>query len=237
MAIMKDRSAERRPWGVPGGSGQVIARGAEAEIVTATWLGRPVLEKRRVPKRYRHPELDARLRAERTRDEASLLIHARRAGVPVPVVLDVDLGASVLRLEHVHGAALRDVLPEDDEATACARLRALGGLTARLHVAGLTHGDLTTSNVLVPDRADAASLVVIDLGLGRATEEDEPRGVDLHLVEEALEATDDRNAALFAAFLAGHEAACAELGRPDVAAGALERLERIRERGRYRGHG
>ena len=92
-----------------------------------------------------------------------------------------------------------------------------------MHDAGITHGDLTTHNVLVAGER----LVLIDFGLGQATREDEPRGVDLHLVEEALEATDGRAEALMAAFLRGYaEAECAEP--------VLARLEEIRRRGRYR---
>ena len=49
----------------------VIATGAEAAIETGSYLGRDVVVKRRVPKTYRHHELDQRLRDERTRDEAA----------------------------------------------------------------------------------------------------------------------------------------------------------------------
>lgn len=209
------------------GGGSVPLAGAEAVLEGATYLGRPVLRKRRLPKTYRHPTLDARLRDERTRDEANLLLAAARAGVRVPVLYDAHRREATLSLEFIDGPLLRDALPRDDEATACARMEALGRMVARLHDAGLTHGDLTTSNVLVEDASDPAALVLIDFGLGQSTREDEPRGVDLHLVEEALEATDDRAAALTAAFLRGY-------GVAGCAAGSLRRLEQIRLRGRYR---
>ena len=204
-----------------------VAAGAEAVIETATYLDRAVLVKRRIAKPYRHAALDARLRDERTRDEANLLLSCRRAGLPVPIVYDVDRTGATITLQHVAGPALRDVLPLDDDATAAARLRHLGALVARMHDAGVTHGDLTTSNVLVPDAADSASLVLIDFGLGQATKEEEPRGVDLHLVEEALEATDARAEALMAAFLDGY-------GQAPEAEATVRRLEAIRLRGRYR---
>lgn len=205
----------------------MLIKGAEADVHSTTFLGRPAIAKDRVPKPYRHPALDQRLRIERTRDEANLLVHARRAGVHVPVVYEIDRQAARITMESVPGPALRQVLPDDDDAVAAARLHALGIITGRLHDAGATHGDLTTSNVLVPDPADAASLVLIDFGLGQFSQEDEPRGVDLHLVEEALEATDARAEALMAAFLEGYAgAACA--------AAAVQRLEAIRLRGRYR---
>ena len=206
---------------------QAVAEGAEAVLEPGLHLGRPVLRKRRLPKTYRHAALDRRLRDERTRDEGNLLLAAARAGVRVPILYDADRRGATLSLERIDGPLLRDVLPGDDEATACARMEALGRMVARLHDAGVTHGDLTTSNVLVEDPADPAALVLIDFGLGQSTREEEPRGVDLHLVEEALEATDDRAGALVAAFLAGYRTA-------DCAQGSLRRLEQIRLRGRYR---
>lgn len=205
-------------------AGACIARGAEASLVRASWLGRAVLEKRRVPKAYRHPSLDARLRAQRTRDEAWLLMCARRAGVAVPIVYDADLAAATLRLEEVPGPTLHAQLRTDDAATARRRMMQLGEATGRLHAAGITHGDLTTMNVLVqPER-----LVLIDFGLGALSPDPEGRGVDLHLVEEALAATQDGAADLMAAFLAGYAVTA------PAAAATLARLEEIRARGRYR---
>ncbi len=204
--------------------------GAEATLDPGTYLGRTVLHKRRIPKTYRHPVLDARLRDERTRDEANLLLAAARAGVRVPLLYDTDRTGATITLEKIEGQALRDALPRDSATVACARMHTLGTMIARLHDAGVTHGDLTTSNVLVentarPDGSDG--LVLIDFGLGQFSEEDEQRGVDLHLVEEALEATDDRAEPLMAAFLAGYASAAR-------AESSLRRLEQIRLRGRYR---
>lgn len=220
--------------GIPSQSSQVSpkslfsgAQGAEAVIEPTDHLGRAVLAKRRLVKPYRDARLDARLRDGRTRDEANLLMAARQAGVPVPVVYDSDRAGAVILLEPIAGTTLRQALEGDAPEVAGQRLRALGAALGRLHGAGMTHGDPTTSNVLVPDAAQADRLVLIDFGLGAFTEEAEERGVDLHLLEEALEATDARSHALFAAFLEGY-------GTGPVAAGALRRLEAIRERGRYR---
>jgi Kae1-associated kinase Bud32 len=205
----------------------VMARGAEAVIEPGAYLGRAVLAKRRLAKGYRHAALDAVLRDARTRDEANLLLAARQAGVPVPLVYDADRAGANLLLEPIVGSTLRERLPADDVAVAGLRLEHLGRLLARLHLAGLSHGDLTTSNVLVPEPADPASLVLLDFGLGAFTQDDEDRGVDLHLLEEALEATDERAPALMAAALRGY-------GHGPAQQAALRRLEAIRERGRYR---
>jgi Kae1-associated kinase Bud32 len=205
----------------------VMARGAEAVLEPARHLGREVLAKRRPAKGYRHAALDAALRDARTRDEANLLLAARQAGVPVPLVYDADRAGATILLEPIAGPTLRDQLQKDGAAVAERRLEQLGRLLARLHTAGLAHGDPTASNVLVPDPADPASLVLLDFGLGAFTQDEEERGVDLHLLEEALEATDARAAALMAAVLRGY-------GHGPIQQAALRRLEAIRERGRYR---
>ncbi|HJQ94050.1 MAG TPA: KEOPS complex kinase/ATPase Bud32, partial [Candidatus Thermoplasmatota archaeon] len=153
--------------------------------------------------------------------------------VPVPVVYDTDRAGGTILLEPVGGRTLRQQLEADatdgaaGRAAAEARLHRLGELVRVLHENGMAHGDPTTSNVLVPDAADAGRLVLIDFGLGSFTEDAEDRAVDLHLLEEALEATDERARPLFAAFLSGYGAG----GRADA---ALRRLEAIRDRGRYR---
>jgi Kae1-associated kinase Bud32 len=203
------------------------ARGAEAVLDPGEHLARPVLRKRRLAKPYRHPALDAGPRDARTRDEANLLVAARAAGVPVPLLYDADRAGATLTLEPIAGPTLREQLERDDASAAAARIRALGGLLRRLHGHGLVHGDPTTSNVLVPAPGDADGLVLIDFGLGAFTEDPEEKGVDLHLVEEALEATDARAKDLVAALLDGY-------GRDAGAQAALRRLEAIRERGRYR---
>lgn len=202
-------------------------RGAEALIVPHDHAGRDAVRKVRQPRPYRHAALDLRLREERTRDEAALLLAARAAGVPVPVLYDVDRAGTTLTLERVPGPTLREALAADDEATALRRLRALGAAVGRLHDGGATHGDLTAGNVIAPAGTGPDHVALIDFGLGQMTRESEPRGVDLHLVEEALDAADARAPALVAAFLDGY-------GTGPARAEALRRLDDIRRRGRYR---
>lgn len=190
-------------------------RGAEAEVAPAEVLGRPAVEKRRVPKAYRHPALDAALRGARTRAEARLLAQARRAGVRTPLVYRVD--ESGLALERLDGRQLK-------EDVTSARLREVGALVARLHARDLTHGDLTTSNVLVL----RDGLALVDFGLAATNAEDEDKGGDLHVLMEALEATHPEIADGFAHVLEGYRAA--------GGSAAVERkVDDIVRRGRYRG--
>ncbi len=189
---------------------RVEPRGAEAVIE----LGTIDATKRRVEKRYRAPELDRRLRHERTRSEARLLAAARRAGVPTPIIRDID-GTTIV-MERVQGEVLKAALAPD-------RLRAAGEAVGRLHGAGIVHGDLTSSNMIV--RGD--QVVVIDFGLAQATEELEARGVDLHVFLQTLASAVPEATPLTEAFVKGYRAVFSG------ADAALAREEEIRRRGRY----
>jgi Kae1-associated kinase Bud32 len=201
---------------------ELIFLGAEAEVRRATFLGRATVRKRRLVKAYRHPDLDARIRRERTRAEAALLAEASAAGVRVPRVLDVDLDEAALQLEFVNGLTLRDALEKGtgDAAVFC---RGFGEAVGRLHTAGLVHGDLTTSNVLL----DGEGLVLVDFGLAQRSQDVEDQGVDLHLVERTFESTPPDRSEYWRLFAQGYREAY------PGAETALRRMDEIKARGRY----
>lgn len=210
------------PWRREEGRRPASSQGAEAIIERATRGGRSLVIKRRIAKSYRHPQLDNALRESRTRDEAKALLSARHAGIQVPLLFDMDRGASQLILEHVAGPTLREIL---DEAAA-PDLGSLGESLALLHAGGWTHGDPTPANIIVPN---PGRFVFLDFGLAEPAQEDEPCAVDLHLIEEALAATRGDAAALFAVVLAGYQRRAGRRG-----AEVVRRLEALRERGRYK---
>ncbi len=180
------------------------------------------MDKVRLPKAYRLPSLDASIRTERTRAEARLMSEARKAGVCVPVIYDLDLAETRITMEYVPGPTAKRVLDRGG-TRARALCRAIGRLAATLHRADLVHGDLTTSNLIV----SRGRLVAIDFSLGERTAEVEPQGVDLHLLREALVAAHRDGEAYFA------EAARAYRRAYPRAAAALAKVEEIRLRGRY----
>ena len=69
----------------------LIAKGAESNIVRADYLGEPAVLKDRIVKNYRIPEIDNKIRKARCKLEARLLSDAKGAGVVTPVLYDVDL--------------------------------------------------------------------------------------------------------------------------------------------------
>jgi N6-L-threonylcarbamoyladenine synthase/protein kinase Bud32 len=208
-------------------AGEQEVQGAEAVVGLQPEAGRVV--KRRVPKAYRHPELDERLRASRTRAEARLTHDARRAGVPTPLVLDVDPAEATLTFEYVGTRDLRA------DVTA-ARVRDVAGHLARCHAAGLVHGDPTTRNVRVAEGTDDAGdtddrTYLVDFGLGYDTDDPEDFAMDLHVLGQALDGTADDAERLREAALDAYRATAASTGVDADA--VLGQLGAIEGRGRY----
>jgi Kae1-associated kinase Bud32 len=200
---------------------QLVNIGAEARIFLGEWRGREVIIKHRVPKGYRHWRLDQSLRQGRTKGEARLLALARGIGVRTPIVLHVDLEDCVIIMEKVEGRPLKDVLEGDPPEAKAAALRAVGREVARLHRADIIHGDLTGANLIIRDGA----VQFIDFGLGERSAEVEPKGVDLHVLQEALKAINLED--LFADVETGY------LEEWPDGADVLGRVKEIAKRGRY----
>ena len=205
----------------------LLSQGAEARVYGLDLCGLPAVAKHRHRKAYRIAALDGRLRRDRTLAEARALARCRARGVPAPAVLGVDAARCVLYLERVPGPTARAFVDANraDPARLGAVLAALGGAIARLHAAGLVHGDLTTSNAVC--RA-ADDVVLIDFGLAGASAQVEDRAVDLYVLERALASTHRDADGLVAAVLAAYAAAAADAKQ------VLRRLDAVRARGRKR---
>lgn len=202
---------------------QVIRRGAEAEIRRSEFMGRKVLVKSRVPKSYRHPELDRTLRAHRTRVEARLLQEARSCGVPTPVIYDIDLVNAELWMQEIEGPRAKDALASADAAEVRGICQEIGSMVARLHANGMTHGDLTTSNMILQDDR----VWFIDLSLGVKAASLEEMGVDLHLLREAFQSA--HSDMMYAYDIIAETYAKEFQGGREV----LAKVKDIEERGRY----
>ncbi len=208
---------------------RTVARGAEASLHAVEWLGLPAVRKDRETKAYRPKNLDERLKRERTRNEVRLLTEARRLGVRTPILYDIDLPHHRLIMEQLPGPTLKELLDRahDDRTTVEPAVRALGVALGRLHAGGISHGDLTSSNVLFPE-GPGGPPALLDLSMGARNAGVEERGIDLHLVEEDLNGVHPEGAALFRSFLSGY----AE-GNPSGNAEVRKRSREIRARVRY----
>ncbi len=204
----------------------LVAKGAEADLwLDSDWNGVKALIKRRGEKRYRHPELDRDIRRSRTNHEASIIHRAREAGVPTPIIYQIDPGGATIVMEYVEGEKVRDIVDNLREEERRWLFCHIGEMAGRLHGAGIIHGDLTTSNIIRTQHG----VVFVDFGLSEVSWETEKRGVDLNLMSRMLTSTHFRHTEeLFAAFKEGYKYVLGE-----EADEALGRMEEISRRGRY----
>ncbi len=205
----------------------LIKKGAEASLYLENWLGRKVILKKRLSKKYRVPELDKEIQSQRTRHEPQVMHKSKEAGVPTPIIFLVDLANSTIIMEYVEGKQVKHVLndlPSDERRKLCQHI---GELVGRLHGSGIVHGDLTTSNMILTPMGE---VVFIDFGLSEQTWEIEARGVDLHLMKRAIASTHFMYAdECFEAIKDGYENVIGKKATVEV----LEKITEIERRGRY----
>ncbi|MEK6858713.1 MAG: KEOPS complex kinase/ATPase Bud32 [Nanoarchaeota archaeon] len=198
---------------------KIIARGAEAVIEKK---GKTVIKKR-IVKGYRHPELDEKLRKQRTRAEAKLIERASTL-IPVAKIKRVDEQEKELELEYIAGKKLAENFDKLKNKRVIAKK--VGASTAKLHDNHIVHGDLTTSNMIYNPQTGETH--IIDFGLGFISQKVEDKAVDVHVFKEALEAKHPKNHdLLYKAFVAGYKTS-------KNASLVLKQLEKVEKRGRYK---
>lgn len=218
--------------------GERLHLGAEAEVTSGTWYGRPAVLKKRRPRGWRHPDLDASLTRKRMTNEIKLTIWLASRGAPVPAIWDVDIEESKIIMERIEGKPLIEVLRnnEHDEEL----LINVGKAIRELHRNAVNHGDLSTNNILIDKNRNP---VLIDLGLSSREYDLEGFGIDLHVLHEILRASHPDVKGAMDLVLKGYQELDDELGKPQPAPGGmppeakdvLKRLEQIMMRVRYHG--
>ena len=122
----------------------IIYRGAEAKIVLSNYLGKKVVQKKRVTKSYRIKEIDSYLISSRTREEAKLISEARKSGVSVPILYDVDLQKGILTMQYLNGERIKDIINDVSDNKRKKLCIKIGESIAKLHNYDIIHGDITT---------------------------------------------------------------------------------------------
>jgi len=206
---------------------KLLKMGAEANIYTTQFMGRRAVLKRRIRKGYRIRQIDVKIRDFRTAHEAQLLHEAKSAGVPTPMIYFIDRSDSDIIMEYIDGKRLKDYLEEGEGGKQLHLCLMLGKLIAILHLNGMVHGDLTTSNVLITsDR----KMFLLDFGLAFHSKTVEDQGVDLHLLKQVFESFHVEHAGeYFKAVLRGYETIIGREQTLDVS----EKIREIDGRGRY----
>lgn len=204
---------------------KVIYQGAEAIICRSEYMGFDVVQKRRISKSYRIKNIDERLISYRTKEEAKLIIEARNHGISVPIIYDVNLENGIITMEFLNGKRIKDILNDlnDDERNRICKK--IGESIAKFHNNDIIHGDITTSNMILLDD----KIHFIDFGLGEKNPEIEAKGVDLHVLMEAIESTHSQYSKCFDYVLEGYKKELKEDANL-----VIRKIEEIVKRGRYR---
>jgi TP53 regulating kinase-like protein len=207
----------------------LLYRGAEADVFKGKWCGLPSVFKLRNPLPYRLPELDRLIRSQRTLHEAQMIHLSKEAGVAAPYLYHLSPSDSLLVMEYIEGKRLKVLLQEDEvrESQAAEIAQEFGRSIGRLHSAGIMHGDLTTSNVVIEE---SGRVRLIDFGLSIHTRRLEDQAVDLRLIKETLVgAHNDISRRFMQSLLSGYSSVLGT-GRAEEATKKLTEIER---RGRY----
>jgi len=133
-------------------------------------------------------------------------------------------------LSRIEGRNLYDLLKSDDSSGD--ELFQLGGLIRRLHEIGISHGDLTTHNVMSTEEGD---LYLIDFGLSRQSPELEHLGLDLQVLRECLGASHSNIDGAIDRVCEGYIAAQSPNNDAESAENVIERFRKIAGRVRYHG--
>ncbi len=196
--------------------------GAEATVKQVVFDGMRAVLKERIRKGYRIPELDKKLRSQRTRTEAKITGEARRAGVNTAMVFRTEEENCKIFFENITGKTLKDHINNADNAKITEISEKWGEAVGRLHAAGIIHDDLTTSNSIVHDN----KIYMIDFGLSFFSSREEDKAEDINLLRQSLGATHDSVFdAVWPAFVKGY-----------LSYGSVKTLGRageIAKRGRY----
>lgn len=205
----------------------LLKKGAEASLFLSDWQGRRVITKVRIPKRYRPDVLDKRIRSYRTIHEPQLINEAKAAGVPTPLIYLVNVADAAIIMEFIDGKQVKLLLNEvskKERKEICVRI---GELVGKLHKAGIIHGDLTTSNMIL---SLEGKIFFVDFGLGEKNIELEAKGVDLHLLKRAMQSTHYMFwEECYQAVLCGYSSVLGE----DLTEKVYQKIIEIERRGRY----
>lgn len=221
---------------------ELIAQGAEALLYKTVLLSPdiPCALKIRPAKAWRHPKLDKQLTRQRILAEARVLVKCLQKNVRVPAVLAMDWEAGWLGLEWIKGKSVKQAIrdcatstSDETQSGLTSLMQNIGSVVGKLHAAGIIHGDLTTSNMMLEPADDHGSgedlsgcIVLIDFGLATQSVQEEDRAVDLYVLERAFGSTHPKEEGMFGEVFAGYAL------QFKAAKSTLRKLEDVRMRGR-----
>ncbi|MDE1865950.1 MAG: Kae1-associated serine/threonine protein kinase [Candidatus Micrarchaeota archaeon] len=192
---------------------KVLAEGAESVVYDTKLNGIRALLKRRIKKDYRIAQMDAKIRSQRSKNEARIIAAVSKAGINAPRLILYD--GYDLYMSAVEGDKLSEALKSN--IVGATVFKRIGETLGGLHNADISHGDYTPANIILSDGVP----YVIDFGLSEITSSVEEKALDVLLMKRSV--TPQR----YSSFLQGYRSSCKGSN------GILKRLELIERRGRY----
>ncbi len=207
----------------------MIHIGAEARVTSGLWLGIPAVLKSRRRRGYRHLELDARLTKSRITVEAKVLSRLQITQFSAPRLLQINHEEGWMILSKLGGNPIYESLVEDSIGEDY--MFKIGEKIRELHELGLSHGDLTTHNIMIDG---TGKISLLDFGLSRISAELEHMGQDLQVLNECLSASHSELEKGIEDVLIGYsESSSTE--SPYSPESVISRFNQIRNRVRYMG--
>lgn len=189
---------------------KLLGKGAEATVYET---GSLVL-KTRNSKLYRNKILDEKLRSERTKAEVKNM--KKLLGLAPKII---EAGKFQIKMEKITGFQIRDILSKKPIILG----KKIGFACQTMHDENISHGDLTTTNMFLQNE----NVRLIDFGLSKANARVEDKAVDLNIFKQVLESTHAIEAKkVWDAFKTTYN--------PKEKQEIMERLQKIRSRGRYK---
>jgi N6-L-threonylcarbamoyladenine synthase/protein kinase Bud32 len=210
------------PWIIDSPIDSKVDEGAESIIQECNFLGRNALRKTRIRKNYRDPMLDTFIRKERIKREATMIYKMNELGIPVPIVYDIDFLKLYTLYEKIEGEKLSNYLEKSGNNVPSV-LEKLGESIGIIHSKGITHGDLTTSNIIVKNGVP----YLIDASMGNTNSTLDELAVDLYLFMESLRVISRDPETWFRYFVSGYSKKNSEFGL------VMEEMNNLEKRRRY----
>lgn len=189
-----------------------MKQGAEAKVE----IKEEKIIKRRKTKKYRHPNLDRRIKQDRTEEEVKNIQRAKKHGVNTP---ETEKESShTLSQTRINGKLLKNIINQKPGL-----LEDVGSNIRKLHSCDTIHGDLTTSNIIYNKK-----IYLIDFGLSYTSDRVEDKAMDIHLLKQVLETSHPESMEKsWKSFLKQYK-------KQEDSKKVLERLKEVEARGRYK---
>lgn len=165
----------------------ILAKGAESDILEKSYLGEDAILKKRVSKSYRVKEIDNKIRKMRTKIESKLISDIKTCGVKSPVLFDVNLEDESILMEKIHGNLVKDIMDSLSSEDRFNLAKKIGYNIGLMHNKDIIHGDITSSNMMVDDEGN---FVFFDFGLGSYSDLVEDKATDLLVLKKSFQSID-----------------------------------------------